>query len=208
MFDELNNANVQLMLALSRENIQNAETLRKRLHECDMDAFFSLCQEHELDGVVASHIIANDLATLPDVWMSAYRAEKEHLSFLRDKAAEICAKMAERGIRMVVLKNGGIMSDMVKDAAACPMEDIDSLVKKSDFMKAHQILIESGLAFKFRSEYETEELEKAFRDGSTEYYITTPAGKDMWFELAWRAVAGRWIRLDLEPDCDALIDLR
>ena len=28
----------------------------------------------------------------------------------------------------------------------------------------------------------------------------------MWFELAWRAVAGRWIRLDLEPDCDALID--
>lgn len=27
----------------------------------------------------------------------------------------------------------------------------------------------------------------------------------MWFELAWRAVAGRWIRRDLEPDTDALI---
>ena len=28
----------------------------------------------------------------------------------------------------------------------------------------------------------------------------------MWFELAWRVVAGRWVRLDLEPDCDALIE--
>ena len=28
----------------------------------------------------------------------------------------------------------------------------------------------------------------------------------MWFELAWRAVAGRWIRPDLEPDSDRLIE--
>ena len=206
MFDELNRQDVRLMLDLSRERLVNIEDLRERLSIVDMKSFFELCLEHEMDGVVASHILQNDLISLPDYWMHAYEAEKKHLTFLRDKAAEICEKMDKNGIRMVVLKNGGIMSDMVDDAAACPMEDIDSLVKKSDFKKAHEILINNGLTFKFRSEFEFEELEQAFRDGSTEYYITTPEGKEMWFELAWRAVAGRWIRLDLEPNCDKLID--
>jgi len=206
MFEELQDSLVRLMLDLSREKLNDPDGLRARFEECDKKAFFELCLDHELDGVVASHIIENRIAELPDYWMEAYSSEKEHLTFLRDKAAEICARMDENGIRMVVLKNGGIMSDMIEDAAACPMEDIDSLVKKTDFKKAHEILLESGLTFRFRSEFEFEELEKAFRDGSTEYYITTPAGREMWFELAWRAVAGRWIRLDLEPDCDALIE--
>ena len=206
MFEELNRQDVRLMLDLSRERLTDIDGLRDRLSSVDMKSFFELCLEHEMDGVVASHILENRIIDLPDYWMQAYEEEKRHLTFLRDKAAEICEEMDKNGIRMVVLKNGGIMSDMVEDAAACPMEDIDSLVKKSDFKKAHEILINNGLTFKFRSEFEVEELEQAFRDGSTEYYITTPEGKEMWFELAWRAVAGRWIRLDLKPDCDKLID--
>lgn len=206
MFEELNHPLVKLMLDLSREKPNSVDDLRKRWESCDKKALFELCLEHELDGVVAAHVIEHSLGALPEYWLAAYEREKEHLTFLRDKAAEICEKMGENGIRMVVLKNGGIMSDMVADAAACPMEDIDSLVKKSDFKKAHEILINNGFTFKFRSEFEFEELEQAYRDGSTEYCITTPAGKEMWFELAWRAVAGRWIRQDLEPNCDALID--
>lgn len=193
------------MLALSKEHITDRDQLKQQLAQTDINAFFELCLEHELDGVVASHILANDLMPLPDDWATAYEKEKAHLGFLKTKAADICRVMAENEITMVVLKNGGIMSDMVEDPAACPMEDIDSLVKKSDFKKAHQILIDNGFQFKFRSEFEEEDLEAAFRDGSTEYRIETPAGEDMWFELAWRAIAGRWIRRDLEPDADALI---
>ena len=32
-----------------------------------------------------------------------------------------------------------------------------------------------------------------------------PTGEKIWFELAWRAVAGRWIRPDLEPDTNGFI---
>ena len=206
MFEQLQDSQVQLMLALSKENIENGQELKQQLAQVNMELFFQLCKEHELDGVVASHIMAKELLELPDYWMEAYAKEKAHLGFLKDKAAEICRVMSENGITMVVLKNGGIMSDMVADPAACPMEDIDSLVKKSDFKKAHQILMDNGFLFKFRSEFEEEDLESAFRDGSTEYRIETPAGEDMWFELAWRAVAGRWIRRDLEPDADSLIE--
>ena len=206
MFEELNHPRVQLMLALSKERMDDREQRKQQLLEVDMEAFFQLCREHELDGVIASHILQWDLGQLPDYWQEAYEKEKRHLGFLKEKAAQICSLMADQGITMVVLKNGGIMQDMVEDPAACPMEDIDSLVKKSDFKKAHQILIDNGFLFKFRSEFEEEDLEAAFRDGSTEYRIDTPEGEDMWFELAWRAVAGRWIRRDLEPDADGLME--
>lgn len=205
MFEELKDEQVRLMLDLSREKLSDHSELKHRLEQTDLRKLFDLCLEHEMDGVVASHILEHKLFELPDYWREAYEKEKEHLSFLKEKAAQLCQIMAENGIRMVVLKNGGIMSDMLADPAACPMEDIDSLVKKSDFKKAHQLLLDNGLAFRFRSEFEAEDLETAYRDGSTEYCITTPAGDDMWFELAWRAVAGRWIRRDLEPDTDALI---
>lgn len=205
MFEQMKTPLVQLMLDLSRERIDNADGLKQRLAQADVSALFQLCCEHELDGVVASHVLANELMQLPDEWQRAYEQEREHLGFLKEKAAEICGIMDKNGIRMVVLKNGGIMSDMVEDPAACPMEDIDSLVKKGDFFAAHRILVENGFEFKFRSEFEMEDLEAAFRDGSTEYLLKTPAGKNMWFELAWRAVAGRWIRRDLEPDTDGLI---
>ena len=206
MFEQLKDPRVQLMLKLSKENMDDANELKKQLEQTDLGSFFELCKEHELDGVVASHILAYELTELPDYWLEAYKQEKAHLGYLKEKAAQICRIMDENGIRMVVLKNGGIMSNMIQDPAACPMEDIDSLVKKSDFKRAHQILVDNGFVFEFRSEYEEEDLEAAFRDGSTEYRIQTTAGKDMWFELSWRAVAGRWIRRDLEPDTDALIN--
>ena len=205
MFEQLNDPQVQLMLVLSKEHIGDPLPLKQQLAQTDLHAFFQLCLEHELHGVVASHILEFSLLELPDYWRVAYEKEQAHLSFLKQKAADICRIMDENGIRMVVLKNGGIMSDMVQDPAACPMEDIDSLVKKTDFKKAHQILVDNGFLFEFRSEFEDEDLEAAFRDGSTEYRIQTSTGESMWFELAWRAVAGRWIRRDLEPDAEGLI---
>ena len=205
MFEQLKDPLVRLMLDLAKENTSDVQSLKVRLETTDVAALFRLCREHELDGVAASHILKHRLLELPDYWQEAYQKEAAHLGFLKQKAEEICRIMDENGIRMVVLKNGGIMSDMVKDPAACPMEDIDSLVKKSDFRKAHEILADNGFLFEFRSEYEKEDLEAAFRDGSTEYRIPTLTGEDMWFELAWRAVAGRWIRRDLEPDTDELI---
>lgn len=205
MFDNIHNVDVQLMLDLSREKRDSSLKLKERLENVDMQLLFNLCEEHELDGVVASHIIHDGLCNLPSYWMNSYSKRKEQLSFFKEKTINICFEMYNNGIKMLVLKNGGIMCDMVSDEAACPMEDIDSLVKKDDFLKAHEILIHNGFKFKFRSDYEKEDLINAFRDGSTEYYIESPYGNEMWFELSWRAVSGRWIRQDLEPSADDLV---
>lgn len=203
MFKILQEKNVRMMTWLASENRGLAKDC---LDGFDLKALFELCREHELCGVVASHIIADGIEGLPDYWLEEYRRENERLTFLKEKTLKICAVMREAGIPMVILKNGGIMTDIVADAAACPMEDIDSFVRKNDFLRAHQILIDNGFVFRFRSEYEREELESAFADGSTEYYIDMPDGGQMWFELSWRAVAGRWIRPDKEPTCDELFE--
>ena len=49
------------------------------------------------------------------------------------------------------------------------------------------------------------ETEEAFADGSTEYSIQN-GEETAWVELAWRPVAGRWIRKDKEPKADALVE--
>jgi len=207
LFDFMNNEAYRLMLDMSKEIHTEKETdeIKERFKKVDQKEFYLLCHEHELDGVAGAYAKSLGI-TLIDEWQSEYERQKKHLEFLREKSKEICELMAENGIPMVILKNGGIMLGMMDNAAKCPMEDIDSLVRKSDFYRAHEILINNGFVFKFRSAYEAEKLDEAYRDGSTEYYILTPDGEKMWFELAWRAVAGRWIRPDLEPDTNEFID--
>ena len=207
LFDFLSDEYYQLMIDMTQElhTTEEAESVKKRFAQIDVKKLFDICHEHELDGVVGAYALELGLP-LSEEWQTEYDRQKRHLDFLREKSAEICKIMDENGIPMVILKNGGIMSSMIENAAKCPMEDIDSLVRKEDFHKAHEILVKNGFHFKFRSEFEFEILDEAYRDGSTEYYILTPDGEKMWFELAWRAVAGRWIRPDLEPDTNGLME--
>lgn len=202
MFKIMDDKMANLMIRLAgecRDNIREAD-----FSTIDMKELYNLCKEHELDGVVASHILQDNLCQLPDYWKEEYYKEKNRLEFFKSKSSQICAEMKKNNIPMIILKNGGIMADIIPDVAACPMEDVDSFIQKHNFMKAHEILLKNGFEFKFRSEYEKEDLEQAFADGSTEYYILMPNGEKMWFELSYRAIAGRWIRPDKEPDTDEL----
>ncbi len=207
LFKFLEDEHYSLMLAMTKEKHTEEEekNIIEKFNNIDKKKLWQICNEHELDGVVGSYALSLGL-NIGEDWLAEYKKQKEQLEFLKNKATEICDIMHQNGIDMIILKNGGIMIDIIEDAAKCPMEDIDSLVRKSDFLKAHEILINNGFNFKFRSEYEFEKLDEAFRDGSTEYYIDMPNGEKMWFELAWRAVAGRWIRPDMEPDTDAFMD--
>ena len=86
------------------------------------------------------------------------------------------------------------------------MGDLDLLVRSKDFNDAHKIIVEKlRFTFKFRSEFEKEDLEEAFRGGGTEYYKDVQ-GYRIWLELQWRPIAGRWIQPHNEPNGDELMD--
>jgi hypothetical protein len=207
IFAFLNDPYYRMMLDMSREkrSDEDNKSICDRFRKINTEQLYEICHEHELDGVAGACACSLGL-TLPEVWQKEYQRQKERQEYLMNKAIEVCKLMDDNGIPMAVLKNGGIMIGMIHEAVKCPMEDVDSLVRKSDFYRAHEILIANGFQFKFRSEFEFEKLDEAYRDGSTEYFIEMPDGEKIWFELAWRAVAGRWIRPDLEPDTDGFLE--
>jgi len=122
-------------------------------------------------------------------------------------ALESTAKLLEKeGIQLLALKNSGITRGLYPYYGSCPMGDIDVLVKRSDFKRAHEILTKNGFTMKFRSPLEREDIEHAFVEGGAEYQVNLPNGDKLWFELQWRPISGRWIQPSQEPKADELID--
>ena len=167
--------------------------------------FYEIAQEHELVSTIGAKLVKKVGIELGDPWKKEMEDTRARLGFLFDKVEKLGTDLKANGIPLILLKNGGIAIDIMEDLAECPMGDIDMLCRKSDFHKAHEIILRHGFNFKFRSIYEFENLDEAFADGSTEYSIQN-ADEIAWIELAWRPVAGRWIRKDKEPKADALVE--
>ena len=100
---------------------------------------------------------------------------------------EVATELKKNNVEIVALKNGGITKAIYKNNPCSPMGDLDLLVRSKDFNDAHKIIVEKlRFTFKFRSEFEKEDLEEAFRGGGTEYYKDVQ-GYRIWLELQWRA---------------------
>ena len=196
----------KLMSLIIREvnTDEELDYIRKSESTLKSEGFYKVAEEHELVSTIAAKLSKKIGLELDGIWKKEMNDTRVRLGFLFSKVEEIGEDLKANGIPLVLLKNGGIAIDIMNDLAECPMGDIDMLCRKSDFMEAHKIILRHGFKFKFRSVYEFENLEEAFADGSTEYSIQN-GDEVAWIELAWRPVAGRWIRKDKEPDADELV---
>jgi len=168
---------------------------------------YELAVENEVTPHVA-HVLAQLLepGSVRPHWSETHRATHDRISGLMRELDRVGTALAKEGIPMVALKNAGIARGIFDCPGCCPMGDLDVLVSKRDFRKAHRILLSLGYHFEFRSELEEAELEAAEKGGGAEYWTVLPNGEKLWFELQWRPVAGRWIREDQEPSGDDLLD--
>jgi len=164
----------------------------------------------QLNGVVSivAHAlsICIDKSRLPEYWNKEYKIiENKLISYMHElnKAADI---LASHNIPLLALKNSGITMGMYPHLGACPMGDVDVLVRKSQFREAHQILVDSGYKLKFRCEFEEDNIKAAEHGGGAEYSVQLDNGEHLWFELQWRPIAGRWIQPKQEPRADELVD--
>lgn len=200
------NKDFKLLSYIIREKNTEEELafIKSEISSIQTDEFYEIVKEHELVSTVFSKLKKKTGVELGEPWRSETEETRRRLSFLFAQVEKLGEDMAVHDIPLVLLKNGGIAIDIMDDLAECPMGDIDMLCRKSDFMDAHKIILNHGFQFKFRSIYEFENLDEAFADGSTEYSIND-GEKLAWVELAWRPVAGRWIRKDKEPDADQLV---
>ena len=195
-----------LNLALSGKHIDEKVSQLKKLWNLIIEQ--SLFQHAKVDEV-ASHIAyilkSSDLK-YASFWEEVYQDTDHYITVLMNVLEEVASKLKENKIEIVGLKNAGISKAIYKNNACSPMGDLDLLVRSKDFRQAHEIILnELGFTFKFRSEFEEEDLEEAFRGGGTEYYKIV-AGYKVWLELQWRPIAGRWIQPQNEPNGDNLMD--
>lgn len=157
---------------------------------------------------IVAHVLmdAYGVENVPMHWVRDHEENRACISRYLKELDRIAERFAGEGIKLVALKNGGIARGIYPCLGCCPMGDVDVLIEKSCFRRAHQILLNDGYRFDFRSPLEEANLDEAEKSGGSEYWKKLSDGTKLWFELQWRAVSGRWIRPDQEPDTNELMD--
>lgn len=196
-----------LSLVLTHRDYLDCVEVRE-LHQSVGDAeLFHLCDHNKIASIAADALVqCNGRDQVGSHWLQAYEDVDARISQYMEELEKAATLLASHDIPLVALKNSGITKALYSYYGACPMGDIDVLVRKSDFRQAHSILVEHGYTLKFRSPLEDEDLDKAEQGGGAEYAVTLSCGDQLWFELQWRPVSGRWIRPDQEPGADVLME--
>jgi hypothetical protein len=164
------------------------------------EAWLDFAERNQVGPLVA-HALRG---ALPSGHPAAARAAKVHarsadrMRILLGELDRIADRLAGDGIAVVALKNAGIARGIYPCAACCPMGDIDVLIDRDRFVDAHRLMLDGGYQLASRSSIEPADLEHGLASGGTEYLLES-GGHEVWVELQWRPVAGRWIRRDQEP---------
>ncbi|MCB8920911.1 MAG: nucleotidyltransferase family protein [Ardenticatenaceae bacterium] len=174
--------------------------------ELQRPLLFETAVSHEVASTIAWAVAQqHSWEAVPQQWQQVYDETEVRIGAYLAELDHVAVRLAQVGIPLVALKNSGIARGIFPHPGAVPMGDVDALVRKEDFRRAHAILLENGYQFEFRSALEEEDLEEAEQGGGAEYWKLLPNGEKLWFELQWRPVAGRWIRPDQEPSADELM---
>lgn len=160
---------------------------------------FELCSHNRIVSLAADALACAGIK--PSYrWQLESNEMDSRISEYMDELDRSADLLFNNGIALIALKNSGIARTLYQFPRASPMGDIDVLVHKQDFRRAHDLLVSHGYILKFRSPLEEEDIDIAERNGGAEYIVQLPSKRQLWFELQWRSVAGRWIRPDQEPD--------
>ena len=204
---KLNNYEELMCLCIRHIEFIDKERIKTLFAKVDEKIFFNEAKNNGVESIIADTLIKIfGYSNVSDYWLNEYKkvadTTKSYMAAL-DHAADLLAK---HNIPMVALKNSGITRGLYPRNAASPMGDLDVLVSEEDFRNAHKILSDNYFKLKFRSDLESDTIDSAVKSGGAEYSYKLPNGKNLWFELQFRPVAGRWITGDREPNTSELVN--
>lgn len=179
-----------------------------RLLSGDLDQeLWSTARRNGVASIVAHRLneagIVSDDA---DHWEGAHADQCARIAGYMAELDRIAALMSAMEIPLAALKNAGIARAIYPCVGCCPMGDLDLLIQKCHFQKAHRALIEDGYIYQLRDPLKAQRAEDEGNGDGAEYWKQLPGGGKLWLELQWKAVGGRWIRTDQEPTTDELLD--
>lgn len=168
----------------------------------DEPAWTAAC-EHELESHVAHKLMqCHGASSVPERWRIAHEQVAARIGAYMSLLDEMAAALSAQGIPVIALKNAGIARGIYTCLGCSPMGDLDTLVRQSDFWRAHEILLGLGYESNSRTRYNPDDA----ASGGLEYRRQVERAGSVWLELQWRSVAGRWIQRSQEPKTDDLFD--
>lgn len=192
-------------LVLAAAGVSSAEILRQYESLGD-DAVWAFAEREGATSIIGEKLrsVLGEAHT-PQHWRDAVESTEQRIGLYMEQLDCASEALAKEGIPLVALKNSGIARGLHTTLASTPMGDVDVLVCPKDFRRAHSILEGLGFDLDDRSPFAVSDIEDAEAHGGAEYRVALRDGTELWFELQWRPVAGRWIRPAQEPRADELI---
>lgn len=195
------------LLALRARPTQEVTDRLRSLSEPTLSRLLNFAERNDIGPIAAAAVLRafdSDEDTLLAAWRETYNRSGQRMRAFLSELDGVAARLARDGIQLVALKNAGIARGIYPDPACCPMGDLDVLVDRARFRDAHRLILELGFTHASRSTVEPADLEHGLASGGTEY-LKRAGEHDVWFELQWRPIAGRWIPQHREPDGALLI---
>ena len=144
-----------------------------------------MCSHNRIVSLAADALVSAGI-NLPKPWQLESNEMASRISEYMDELDRSAELLFNNGIALIALKNSGIARNLYQYPSASPMGDIDVLVHKRDFRRAHELLVSNGYILKFRSPLEQHDIDNAERTGGAEYIVRLPSNRQLWFELQWR----------------------
>ncbi len=202
----LNSSERFLSEAICHRDVLDISRLTNLFQELGEEFCYELCEKNKITSIAYDSLSLCPSIQLPSYWKDSFLTLEARISEYMIELDRVAELLDRNDIKVVALKNSGIARSLYPILGASPMGDLDVLVRRTDFRKAHKILTDHGYIMKFRSPLEEENLDSAEQNGGAEYSVELDSGSHLWFELQWRPVAGRWIRPDQEPSSEELIE--
>lgn len=193
-------------IVASNQNEPRVDAALKLLELLGDETTLSFSKINEVNSIVAHFLIEqSNLQHFSEIWKIIHQNINERISAYLKELDNVAVTLANSEISLVALKNAGIARGIFPCPGCCPMGDIDVLIERKHFRQAHQLLLDNGYHFEFRSPLEETKLDAAEKSGGAEYWKVLANGEKLWLELQWRPIAGRWIRPDQEPSAEEMM---
>ncbi len=191
---------------LGTRSALDEQRIASQYRELGDDALWAFAEREGATSIIGEKLRAVlGQEQTPWRWLEAVEATERRIGLYMEQLDRAAEALAKDGIPLVALKNSGIARGLHTSLASTPMGDVDVLVSPKDFRRAHGILGGLGFELDDRSPFAVSDIEDAEAHGGAEYRVALRDGTELWFELQWRPVAGRWIRPDQEPRADELL---
>ena len=194
----------KLLCSLISFNVNESDLLLyQQFNDCEV---FDEAKNNLVDSIVAYRLIQyygeNKVAKH---WSKSYSDTHLRINTYLNELDNVAHELNKHGIKIIALKNSGIAKGIYQNPGLVPMGDVDTLVSRSDFFKAHAIITNMGYEILAPNKFHSADINTGYREGSSEYIKYLSDSISLRFELLWRTVEGRFLRPEQEPDGDIVI---